>query len=380
MTISGRRKLFRILQFIAVSFFLAAPLIKTSNGYSLIGFDVELLRLYFFNSILTFENFFVASLFILLTVFLFIVVTQIFGRIWCGWLCPQSVFTKLKIDIADKFKKQYRKVVSIFLAALFAVVVSCNWMFYFISPSQLFYAVFTDFGSVSSLIWLVLFISLFIDFAFAGFLWCHYVCPYAKMQTLMTDSNTLYVGLLHGQEDKCINCMACVKKCPAKIDPRKTPDNGCVYCETCIITCEKILSKKGGRSVLGYNWGSDEKFTFKRTNLLITLFIIALLSVMIVVNIINSAPLTIKYDDILTTDSKGYKTTLTIKNGSVKNTIVTFTGNIPANIEPKTVSLRAKETKTVTVTITPDTTEFKGIEIEASASSGYKNLITLKKN
>ena len=195
MTISSRRKIFRILQFIAVSFFLLAPLIKTSNGYSLIGFDVKTLRLHFFNNIITFDNFFLASLFILLTVFLFIVVTQIFGRIWCGWICPQCFFTKLKIDISDKFPKKYKKSISFFLAFLFAAILSSNWMFYFISPTELFNSIYSDVFCTAAVIWYVLLIVLFIDFAFAGLMWCRYVCPYAKMQTLMTDNGTLYVGL-----------------------------------------------------------------------------------------------------------------------------------------------------------------------------------------
>lgn len=378
---NNRRKVFRILQFIAVSFFLLAPLIKTSNGYSLIGFDVDLLRLYFFNTIITFDNFFLASILILLSVLVFIMLTQILGRVWCGWLCPQSFFTKSKIDIAGKFSKKYQKSVGILLAFLFALILSLNWMFYFISPTELFNNVVTDFGSISTTIWLIIFIILFFDFAFAGFLWCRYVCPYAKMQFVMTDNGTLYVGLLKGQENNCINCNACVKKCLAKIDPRKTPDNACVYCETCIVTCERVLSKKGGHSVIGYIWGSDNKFSIKRTNLLITFAIIILLSIIAIYNVIESTPISIKYENLTTDNNKTYSSIFTIRNGMLKNTVVTFSSDESITITPLTISLKAKETKNIPVKITSKTiNNLTEIIIEASTSEGFKNKIYLKKN
>ncbi len=379
MTISCRRRILRILQGTAVSFFLIAPFIKTSNGNGLIRFDAERLRLYLFNNIITFDNFFVTSLVILLFVFIFIFVTQIFGRIWCGWFCPQSFFSKLITDLSGKLKKNYRRAAAVFLALLSALILSLNWMWYFIPPADFIYGAVNHFGGTAYIIWSVIFIALFLDFAFVGFLWCRYLCPYAKMQTLMSDSDTLYVGLLKGDEDKCINCLACVRKCPVKIDPRKTPDNACVYCETCIVTCEKVLSKRGGSSVIGYNWGSVGRFTVKRANLLITMSIALLLSVMLVYNVFESRPLFVKYDSLYESGVGNYRAELKLKNGILKNTIVTFDIENGGTVEPRTVSLKAKEKKKITVTIRTGAEHSGDIKIKAVTSGGFTDTIILKK-
>ena len=378
MTTRHRRKFFRILQAIAVSFFLIAPFIKTSNGNSLMRFDTEHLRLYFFNSVVTFDDFFIFSLAILLFVFMFILVTQIFGRIWCGWFCPQSFFVKLVIDISGKAKISSKRVLALFLAFLSALVLSLNWTWFFIPPTEFIYGVTEHLGRTEYIIWLVIFILLFLDFAFVGFSWCRYICPYAKMQTLMSDSDTLYVGLSKGCEDKCINCLACVRKCPAKIDPRKTPDNACIYCETCILACEKIMSKQGKSSVIGYNWGSVGRFTVKRANLIITASIAILLSAILIYNVFENKPLFIKYGNVSKNANGYYLIELELKNGISKNTVVTFKEENGITIEPRAVSLKAKEKKNIAIKIRTNSEYSGDIEIKAVTGGGFADTMILK--
>lgn len=371
--INFRKQIFRILQIFAVSFFLLAPIIKTSNGNALIGFNVNNFDLYFFNNVITFDSFFVTSLVIIIIVFLFILITQIFGRLWCGWLCPQSVFTKLIFDITSKINKNIKFILKMIFALLFSIILSTNWVLYFMPIGELYNSITTSFGSVSSIIWLVLVVTFFLDFAFVGFLWCRYLCPYAKMQTLMTDNGTLYVGLLKGKEDDCIDCKACVKNCPVKIDPRKTPDNACVYCETCINTCTKVLGKKNKPSVLGYNWGIENIFTFKRINLLITLSVTLLLVLLLFYNIYENKPLSIEYNNYLENNTLN----ISMKNGTTKNIIVKFNGYNNVEVEPKSISLRAKEKKNFILKINSSNND--EIKIEAITNNGYINIINLKK-
>lgn len=371
--INFRKQIFRILQIIAVSFFLLAPIIKTPNGHSLIGFDVSNFNLYFFNNIITFDNFFVTSLVIIIIVFLFILFTQMLGRIWCGWLCPQSVFTKLIIDTITKINKKLRLVIKLVLSLIFSVILSTNWVLYFMPVNELYSSIVTSFGSISSIIWLVLVIVFFLDFAFIGFLWCRYLCPYAKMQTLMTDSSTLYVGLLKGQESGCIDCKACVRNCPVKIDPRKTPDNACVYCETCIDTCTKVLGKKGKPSVLGYNWGIENVFTVRRANLLITFAVTLLLIFILFYNVFENKPLSITYNNIIESN----EVRLNIKNGITKNIFINFKGYDGVTVNPLSVFIKAKQEKNIVIKL--DNINNDDIKIDAVTNNGDRNTIILKK-
>lgn len=105
-----RGKIYRLLQFIVAASVLIIPFIKTSNGNNLFRFDVSSLQLHAFNNVVGFSSFFSAFIAILLTTFLFVFVTQLLGRVWCGWLCPQSFFSiriekyakKLKINLCVK--------------------------------------------------------------------------------------------------------------------------------------------------------------------------------------------------------------------------------------------------------------------------------------
>ena len=113
---------------------------------------------------------------------------------------------------------------------------------------------------------------------------------------------------------------------------------------------------------------------------MITISIILLLSIMIIYNIFANTPLSVKYNEVLTHKDGVYTAAVTLKNGTVKNTIVTCDWDEAVKVEPKTVSLRAKETKQINLNIIPENDRFSEIKIEASTSRGFKNIIILKKN
>lgn len=326
---SLRGKIYGILQFIVVFSILVIPFIKTPNGNSLFRFDVSTLQLHAFNGVVKFSNFFNAFLGILFITFSFVFITQLLGRIWCGWLCPQSFFS-IRIDKYVKWIKNttIRKSADIFLSAVFAIILSMNWIMYFVSPYEYIDTLTGDSGKIMLTIWIVLFLFLFIDFAFVRFRWCKYLCPYSKFQVLMTDDDTLFVGMIPEKATECINCMACVRVCPTKIDPRKNPDADCIYCETCVTACndvfEKIHKKKNPESkekhitgVLGYVWGTHNKFNYKRPNLIITFFISLIIFIILMYNIIfNSSTLSIQYDNIVMESSNVYNVEAVLKNNS----------------------------------------------------------------
>lgn len=353
-----RGKIYRVLQFIVVSLIIIIPFIKTPNGNNLIRFDANTLHLYFFNGVVEFSNFFIVFIGILLVVFLFIFVTQLLGRIWCGWLCPQSFFA-LKIEkYAHIIKnKKLRKVGEFFLAALFAFLLTANMTMYFVSPYEYIETFKGPSGGTFTAIFLVMFFFILVDFAFVRYRWCKYVCPYSKFQVVMTDDDTLYVGMIPAQADACINCMACVRVCPTKIDPRKNPDGDCIYCETCVDACNHIFQKKNkdkkAVGVLGYVWGDKDKINLKRPNLIITFLISVVLAVILVVSIINDNPINFKVQsDVQNLGNGRYEVTITQKNNTnrpIKLALKTE-GDI-ATVTPNEVRVHLSQSKTIRYTI-----------------------------
>lgn len=293
-----RGKIYRLLQFIVVVCFLVVPFIKTPNGNSLFRFDISTLQLHAFNSVVNFTSFFSAFIAILLFTFLFVFVTQLMGRVWCGWLCPQSFFSIRIESYSKKIKnKTISKVVSILLSFFFALVLTLNWMMYFVSPYNFISSLQSS--NTMLIIGIVLFLFIFVDFVLVRFKWCKYVCPYSKFQVVMTDDDTLYVGMIPGKEVECIDCKACIRVCPTHIDPRKNPDADCIYCETCVTACNQVFQKKNHHEgILGYVWGKSNKINIKRPNLILTFLVSIVLFVVFVYSIVStSEPFVISVSD-----------------------------------------------------------------------------------
>ena len=349
-----RGKIYRLLQFIVVVCALIIPFIKTPNGNSLFRFDVSTLQLYAFNTVVSFASFFSAFIAILLFTFLFVFTTQLLGRVWCGWLCPQSFFSIRIESYSKKIKnKTMRKVVAVLLAFVFALVLTLNWMMYFVSP----YDFISSLKSSSTMVTIgvVLFLFIFVDFVLVRFKWCKYVCPYSKFQVVMTDDDTLYVGMIPGKEKECIDCKACIRVCPTHIDPRKNPDADCIYCETCVTACNQVFQKKDHHEgILGYVWGKGNKFNFKRPNLIVTFSVSIVLFIILIYSIIStSEPFIIKVDDNVKSLGNGvYTVKVEMKSNLEKAVRVHFSNpdNV-AEVSPAGVRVFIKEKVESTLTI-----------------------------
>lgn len=355
-----------------VSFFIIVPFIKTSNGESLIRFDVNKLNLFFFGHTISFDNFFNVSVFILLIVFVTILVTQIFGKIWCGWICPQSFSSDIIVKIASLFKnKKTRKIVDILLSVKAAFILATLCMFYFVSPYDFFSTLTGSGGKVMITIWSVLFVALFIDFAFIRYKWCKTICPYARAQFLMSDDNTLYVGMLHGEDSKCIECLACIKSCPVQIDPRKTPNGSCIYCENCIKACDKVMKKRGGKSILGYNWGSAAKFHPGRVNLIITFCVALLFVLLFTYNLFHNQPLMVQIKEVSVADNGSVIIKANLQNNLPSNVLINFV--LPGSsdiINPNYIVLGMKSEKELGMSIQTKDRNIKTIVLNISNNKG----------
>jgi cytochrome c oxidase accessory protein FixG len=222
-----------------------------------------------------------------------IIFTTAFGRLWCGWTCPQTVmmemvFRKLEYLIegdsvqqrllaaapwtAGKFAKKAFKL-GIFFALSF--IIGNTLLAYIIGIDALIPIITDDPRQhVTGLTFMILFTLLFFAI-FARFREqaCTYICPYGRLQSAMLDENTMVVAYDHKRGEKrgklrrneqlvkriagghgdCIDCHQCVAVCPTGIDIRDGVQMECVHCTACIDACDTVMDKVGSpRGLIRY--------------------------------------------------------------------------------------------------------------------------------
>ncbi len=220
------------------------------------------------------EVYFIAGLLMLGALGLFFV-TSLFGRIWCGYTCPHTVFVdlfiktevyfqgdrnaRIKLDQQewdnDKIrKKSLTHLTWIAIAFSFAF----GWVCYFYDAPRLLKDVLTFKVTGGGLAWLVGL--TFSTYLFAGFIRekvCIYMCPYGRFQSAMLDNDTSVVtyhswrGEPRGKFDEtgelgdCIDCGKCVVVCPMGIDIRDGLQLPCIGCGLCVDACNSVMEKLG---------------------------------------------------------------------------------------------------------------------------------------
>ena len=267
MTIKSIKPWRRLVGLLEALTLLGLPFLRI-NGESALRFDIPTLRLHFFGISLWMEEFFTVLIAIIFITFFFLFITLLFGRIWCGWLCPQTVLADFT-SFAEKRTKEGR-IFSYLAIFIVSILVSANLIWYFVTPYDFIPALFTrSLGNVTRGIWVVLSVIIFLDILFLRHKFCATVCPYAKLQSVMYDDKTLVIAFDPERKDECIDCLACVRRCPVGIDIRKGLNDACINCAECIDECADIMGRKQKRSLIGYFWGmTEETFSILRQNVL----------------------------------------------------------------------------------------------------------------
>ncbi|RJQ15310.1 MAG: 4Fe-4S binding protein [Nitrospiraceae bacterium] len=227
------------------------------KGESALRFDVPSLRPHFFGASVWMDEFFIVLMAVIFLTFLFMFITLMFGRIWCGWACPQTVLVDFT-DMIDKAKSKRPpyKLIEYAAVLLISVTVAANLIWYFVSPYEFIpKAVEGGLGNVTGGFWIVLSMIIFLDLALLRHKFCSTVCPYAKLQSVLFDNKTLVIAFDPRRKDECIKCMACVKTCPVGIDIRNGLNAACIDCAECIDSCTKMMGHRGKKSLIGYFFG-----------------------------------------------------------------------------------------------------------------------------
>src|SRR6056297_3697461 len=218
--------------------------------------------------------------------------TSALGRVWCGYTCPQTVWTDLFFAVERWIEgdrnarlrlwkqgwtaKKIRLRVTKWIAwLLIAVATGGAWVFYFTDAPTLFRDLFTL--NAHPIAYTTIAILTATTFVFGGFMReqvCIYMCPWPRIQAAMMDSDTLTVSYREhrgeprgkhqkGREDEfgdCIDCNACVAVCPVGIDIRKGQQLECITCALCIDACDDVMTRIGKpRGLIDYITLADQE-------------------------------------------------------------------------------------------------------------------------
>jgi cytochrome c oxidase accessory protein FixG len=258
LTYHARRRFFFLLQ---AALMLGLPFVRIS-GESALRFDMTSLKLYFFGSVIWISEayyFFLVFLLFFLGIMLF---TVIYGRIWCGWTCPQTIFSDVarsveKIAAWFVHHRVLRMLVSQFVLVMVSMLVSANLIWFFVSPYDVFRdMVARSLGPWTFRSWVAFSLLIYLNLAFVRQKFCTSVCPYARLESAVSDDRTLSIAFDPARRDECLGCEACTSKCPTDVDIRRGLQADCIDCAECIDTCAGQMSTRGKKPLIGYVRGT----------------------------------------------------------------------------------------------------------------------------
>jgi polyferredoxin len=236
--------------------FVGLPFLRV-GGESALRFDVPTLRLHLFGAALFINELFLVLAAVLGLTFLLLWVTVVYGRIWCGWLCPQTLLTDLTTRRGRAgLPTRPGPATHLFMAAL-SLLVGAATVWYFVPPAA-FVRGLADgtLHPVAAGSWTALSLLTWLNILLVRERFCTAVCPYAKLQGVLFDRSTLVIAHDPGRAGECIDCTACLKACPVGIDIRAGLQVACVSCAACVDACARVLGRRGRPSLNGYFFGA----------------------------------------------------------------------------------------------------------------------------
>lgn len=268
-----------MLVFLTQLVFYGLPWLEWGQRQAVL-FDLGARRFYIFGFVLYPQDFIYLTAILVISAFSLFLFTAVAGRLWCGFACPQTVYSeifmwverkiegdrtaRMKLDAADMsleklFKKWYKHMVWIGIA----LWTGFTFVGYFTPIRELGMEFFT--GNMTSWEVFWVFFYAFATYGNAGFMReqvCKYMCPYARFQSAMFDRDTLIVtydtarGEPRGARSRkadpkalglgsCVDCSLCVQVCPTGIDIRNGLQYECIGCGACADVCDTVMEKVG---------------------------------------------------------------------------------------------------------------------------------------
>jgi cytochrome c oxidase accessory protein FixG len=233
------------------------------NGRQAILFDIASRKFYIFGLVMWPQDFIYLAVLLIICAFGLFLVTAVAGRVWCGFACPQTVYSEIFMWIERQIEgprsarirldrqpwnvdKVARKCAKHLAWGVVALWTGFSFVAYFTPMRQLIEAAaHLSFGAWE---WFWIAFYALATYGNAGWLReqvCKYMCPYARFQSSMFDKDTLIVAYDTSRSKDCIDCTVCVQVCPTGIDIRKGLQYECISCAACIDGCDMVMDKVG---------------------------------------------------------------------------------------------------------------------------------------
>ncbi|MFM9944510.1 MAG: cytochrome c oxidase accessory protein CcoG [Bacteroidia bacterium] len=257
-----------------LAIFFAIPFIKV-NGLPFMMINVTEGKFILFSKIFWPQDFFIFAIAMITFIVFIVLFTVVYGRLFCGWVCPQTVFMEFvfrpiewlvegspsqqkKLKENGSFsEKALKKTLKHALFMLISFIISITFLAYILGIDEIAKIIHEPVSEhLGLLTGLIIFTLLFYGvFAFVRDLVCTTICPYGRLQGVMFDKDTMQIAYdykrgeprgklkknVERTEGDCIGCMKCVQVCPTGIDIRDGLQMECVGCTACIDACNEVM-------------------------------------------------------------------------------------------------------------------------------------------
>ena len=258
------------------------------NGRQAILLHLVERKFYIFGMVFWPQDVIYLAALLIVSAYALFLVTAVAGRLFCGYACPQTVYTqifmwienkiegdrnaRIKLDKSTGARKLRIKATKHFVWLLFSLWTGFTLVCYFTPVTELIHNVMTNNLGSWEIFWIFFYGGF--TYLFAGFMReqvCKYLCPYARFQSAMFDKDTLIItydverGEPRGSRSRkadhkslglgaCVDCSLCVQVCPTGIDIRQGLQYECIGCAACIDVCDGVMDKMGyARGLVRYD-------------------------------------------------------------------------------------------------------------------------------
>lgn len=275
--------------------FFTLPFVKT-EGHPFFLINILERKFILFGQIFWPQDFFIFGLGMIIFIVFIALFTVVFGRVFCGWACPQTVFMEMVFRKVEYWiegdgaqqrllakapwdgKKIRKKILKWTLFWMISFIIANTFLAYIIGVDELKKIITGPIGKhLGGLSSLLIFTSIF----FGVYAWfreqvCTVVCPYGRMQGVLLDKNSINITYDHSRGEQrskfrkneertsgdCIDCYQCVKVCPTGIDIRNGTQLECINCTACIDACNNMMRAVGLQEGL-IRYASENNITNK---------------------------------------------------------------------------------------------------------------------
>jgi len=266
----------RSLSTVLMAIFFLIPFINY-QGSQAVYIDVQQQQLQLFSLTLFPQDLLIVCLLFIFSAFILFYVTKFYGRVWCGFTCPQTIWMLMfnwverRVEGSHNqskaldsqplhFNKLVKKSVKHLLWGAISLLTALVFMSYFIPVVQLYPSFFTFEASALTMSWVLFFtVCTYINAGWLKDKMCQHMCPYSRFQSAMFDQFTRLVSYDHrrgenrgkrkrsqlkkAEQGDCVDCNLCVQVCPVGIDIRAGLQYECINCGLCVDACNATMDK-----------------------------------------------------------------------------------------------------------------------------------------